>query len=105
MAVPLTRLHHLTEISLHLDFETMRGFGGRARRGFYNLAIENLPVQVKMLTAHANSFARAFRREDYTLRLLGKGNAGGDWFLFHISRAETEEGPVVELDHYREKVS
>ena len=99
MAVPLKRLHHLTQISLHLDFEKMRGMGGWTQRGICYITMKDVSVQEEMLAAHANSFAHAFKREDYTLRLLGRGSCGGTWFSFHVSKAKVNDSPSAEFNH------
>ena len=51
-----------------------------------------------MLTAYADTLLRALNRSVDRIRLLGRGDMGGQWFLFHVSNGEDVNTRQITLD-------
>ena len=99
-------LRHLHTISLHLDFPDIPEPSAWTRRGVSYLSPRDLVNQERVLFAHAQTFARALNRSNYDIRLMGRGDGGGTWFLFRVSGGGGANSLRIDLDHdYREVIN
>ncbi|TBU40286.1 hypothetical protein BD309DRAFT_356250 [Dichomitus squalens] len=106
VTLAIAHLHHLRTISLHLDLPDIPGPSYSVRRGVYYFSGQDIVSQRKVLTVHATALAHAFGRSGYDIRLMGRGDTGGEWHLFHISEGEGPQSLRVDFDSgHREVVS